>query len=264
MSPNPIPNPSPADIGRLARLAIVYYQPIVDLTTGQLVGAEALARFPNPDGTVRPPGEIIEHIERSTADLEAFYRAIFQSIARTALPILDRHPELYVSVNVPPIFIGCGRLRVIMESLELVRYAHQLVCEVTERQVLTDAGRNALAIAHGMGIRIAMDDFGTGQSVLKQLIGLPLDIIKIDKSQVDPLVKDPTADRLLRGVVALAMAMRVKVVAEGVETRQQAFFLRAAGVDSGQGWLWSKAVSAHDLEQQIRTGFADQIRWTSS
>lgn len=251
-------------ISCIAQQAIVHYQPIVDMTTGQVIGAEALARFTNPDGTIRAPGGVIEYIEQNTSDLEVFHWALFQSIASTALPILDRHPELYVSVNVPPSFIGSDRLRVIMESLELTRYARQLVCEVTERQVLTDAGRAALAIAHGMGIRIAMDDFGTGQSILKQLIGLPLDILKIDKSQVDPLMKDPTADRLLRGVVALAMAMRVKVVAEGVETRQQAFFLRAAGVDSGQGWLWSKAVSADELEQHIRAGFIDQTRWTSS
>jgi sensor c-di-GMP phosphodiesterase-like protein len=126
------------------------------------------------------------------------------------------------------------------------------VCEITERQALTDAGREALAIARPLGLRVAMDDFGTGQSGLKQLIGLPLDMLKIDKSEVDPLMKDPTADRVLRGVVALAAALRVKVIAEGVETREQAFFLRAAGVDAGQGWLWSKAVPAEELERLVQ------------
>ena len=90
---------------------------------------------------------------------------------------------------------------------------------------------------------------------MKQLIGLPLDFLKIDKSEIDPLMKDPTADRLLRGVVALAGALRVAVIAEGVETREQAFFLRAAGVDAGQGWLWSKAVPADQLERLIQSKF---------
>ena len=96
---------------------------------------------------------------------------------------------------------------------------------------------------------------------MKHLIGLPLDILKIDKSQIDPLMKDPTADRLLRGVVALAAALRVKVVAEGVETPEQAFFLRAAGVDAGQGWLWSKAVPPDELERLIASGFSEQRQW---
>jgi EAL domain-containing protein (putative c-di-GMP-specific phosphodiesterase class I) len=74
---------------------------------------------------------------------------------------------------------------------------------------------------------------------------------------VDPLMKDPTADRLLRGVVALAAALRAKVIAEGVETREQAFFLRAAGVDAAQGWLWSKAVPPDELEHLVASGFRE-------
>jgi len=130
----------------------------------------------------------------------------------------------------------------------------QLVCEITERQALTERGREALFSARPLGLRIALDDFGTGSSGLKQLIGLPVDILKLDKSEVDPLLRDPSAERLLRGVVALAAALRVRIVAEGVESREQAFFLHAAGVDAAQGWLWSKAVPPERLERLLAEG----------
>lgn len=247
--------PPPTDIRAIIERATAYFQPIVDLNTGQMLGAETLVRFVNPDGTLRGPSGIIEQIEENVDELEALMWRLFRSIAEKARPLLDRHQGFYISVNVPPVILDPGRLKPIIEHFNLVRYADRLVCEITERQALTDTGREALIQAAPLGFRVAMDDFGTGQSSLKQLIGLPLDILKIDKSQIDPLMKDPTADRLLRGVVALAAALRVKVIAEGVETREQAFFLRAAGVDAGQGWLWSRAVPPETLEQLLTSDF---------
>jgi sensor c-di-GMP phosphodiesterase-like protein len=226
-----------------------------------VLGAETLVRFVNPDGTLRLPGGIIERIEDSLDDLETLMWSLFRSVKEKAVPLLDRHRELYISINVPPVILDPGRLKPIVEHFKLDRYADRLVCEITERQALTDAGREALIQAVPLGFRVAMDDFGTGQSSLKQLIGLPLDILKIDKSQIGALMKDHTADRLLRGLVALAAALRVKVIAEGVETREQAFFLQAAGVDAGQGWLWSKAVLPDELERLIASGFSEHRRW---
>jgi sensor c-di-GMP phosphodiesterase-like protein len=246
--------PSEVDLRDILDRTTAYYQPIVDLNTGQVVGAETLARFVDSDGAVSLPCGMIERIEGNLTALEEFTSRQFHAIASQAGPLLERHRDFYISVNMPPLILGSPGLKQAFEDSGLVRYTDRLVCEITERQALTDAGREALAFARPMGLRIAMDDFGTGQSGLKQLIGLPLDILKIDKSEVDPLMKDPTADRLLRGVVALAAALRVKVIAEGVETPEQAFFLRAAGVDCAQGWLWSKAVASHDLEQRIATG----------
>jgi sensor c-di-GMP phosphodiesterase-like protein len=244
------------DLRGIIERSIAYFQPIVDLNTGQVLGAETLVRFQEPDGTVRPPAGIIEQIEENAADLEALTGRLFCLIAEKVGPLFDRHPDFYVSVNVPPVLLGSPRLKQIFDDSGLDRHIDRLVCEITERQALTEAGREALANVAPLGLRIAMDDFGTGQSGLKQLIGLPLDILKIDKSEIDPLMKEATADRLLRGVVALAGALRVKVIAEGVETREQAFFLRAAGVDAGQGWLWSKAVPSDELERVITSDFS--------
>lgn len=252
--------PPPIDLRAAIDRLTAYFQPIVDLNTGQVLGAEALVRFVEPDGTLRGPVGLIERIEEHPDDLEALTWRLFRSIASQTGPLLGRRSDSYISVNVPPLILGSPRLKQIFEDSGLARYTDRLVCEITERQALTDAGREALAIVRPMGLRIAMDDFGTGQSGLKQLIGLPLDFLKIDKSEIDPLMKDPTADRLLRGIVALAGAMRVKVIAEGVETREQAFFLRAAGVDAGQGWLWSKAVPFDELERLIVSGCSGLAR----
>lgn len=238
-----------------------FFQPIVDLNSGRVIGAETLTRIGEPDGTFRSPAGIIELIEQDLDLLDVLMRRLFGAIAGKVVPLFDRHREFYVSVNVPPTIIGSERLKPIFESLGLTKYADRLVCEVTERQALTDLGRDALIAARNLGIRIAIDDFGTGQSGLKQLVGLPLDMIKLDKSQIDPLMRDVTADRLLRGVVALASALRVKVIAEGVERPAQAFFLRAAGVDAGQGWLWSRAVPPEGLEPLIESGFPQQMEW---
>ncbi|HZL98933.1 MAG TPA: EAL domain-containing protein [Planctomycetota bacterium] len=239
----------------LIERSVAYFQPIVDLNTGQMLGVETLARFIDADGTVRGPGGIIEQIEENFDDLEAHMRRLFCEVSEKATGLLDRHRDFYISINVPPLILGSPRLKQALDDFNLDRYIDRLVCEISERQALTEAGREALAIARPLGLRIAVDDFGTGHSGLKQLIGLPLDFLKIDKSEIDPLMKDPTADRLLRGVVALAGALRVAVIAEGVETQDQAFFLRAAGVDAGQGWLWSKAVPPDQLERLIQTKF---------
>ena len=248
------PIPSPTNLRAMIDRATAHFQPIVELSTGQVIGAEALVRFIDSNGGVRTPSGLIERIEETPADIEALTWRVFCDIERHVGPLLEQRPDFYIGVNVPPILLGSPRLKQMLEESGLARYMSQLVCEVTERQALTQAGREALATARPLGLRIALDDFGTGQSGLKQLIGLPVDILKIDKSEVDPLLKDPTADRLLRGVVALAAAMRVKVVAEGVETKEQAFFLNAAGVDAAQGWLWSKAVPPDRLERLIASG----------
>jgi sensor c-di-GMP phosphodiesterase-like protein len=98
---------------------------------------------------------------------------------------------------------------------------------------------------------VAIDDFGTGHSGLMQIVGLDFDILKIDHSLIETILTNQTAARMLRGIVALAAALRLHTVAEGVESWEEAFFLRAAGVDCAQGWFWSKAVSAPEASRAI-------------
>jgi sensor c-di-GMP phosphodiesterase-like protein len=239
----------------IARHFTAHYQPIVDLNTGAVAGFEALARIVKADGSIATAGAQIEKIERRTGTLKALIRAILASIRRDMVPLFQRHPNFYVSVNIPPVILGHGQVLRIAEELQLAPYLNRIVCEVTERQALTSVGRSALEAARQAGIGVAIDDFGTGHSGLMQIVGLNFEILKIDHSLIDTILTNQTAARMLRGTVALAAALRLHTVAEGVESREEAFFLRAAGVDCGQGWYWSKAVAAPEAAKLLEKGF---------
>ena len=250
--------PTPDEI---AKQFTAYYQPIVDLNTGAVAGFEALARVVQADGSIATAGAVIEEIEGQPDALEALIRTILVSIQRDMVPLFERHQQFYVSVNIPPIILGSGEVLAILEDLKLTPYLRRIACEVTERQALTSVGRAALERARQAGMNVAIDDFGTGHSGLMQIVGLSFDILKIDHSLIDTILTDQTAARMLRGIVALAAALRLRTVAEGVETWEEAFFLRAAGVDCGQGWFWSKAVSAPEASRVLNSGYPlSQVR----
>jgi sensor c-di-GMP phosphodiesterase-like protein len=242
----PVPTPD-----QIAEQYTAYYQPIVDLNSGVVTGFEALARIVEADGSVRTAGAEIEEIEGQTDTLTALIRTILNAIRRDMVPLFERHRRFYVSVNIPPVILGGAQVLQIVEELTLTPYLSRIVCEVTERQALTSIGRSALELARRLGMSVAIDDFGTGHSGLTQIVGLDFDILKIDHSLIEPILTNPTAARMLRGIVGLAAALRLRTVAEGVETWEEAFFLRAAGVDCGQGWFWSKAVSALEASRAL-------------
>lgn len=241
--------------GQIAKQFTAHYQPIVDLNTGAIAGFEALARVVKSDGAITTAGAVIDKIERRTDTLQALIRTILSSIRRDIVPLFEQHPHFYVSVNIPPVILGSGYILPIVEELELTSYLDRIVCEVTERQALTAVGRSALARARRAGMSVAIDDFGTGHSGLMQIVGLDFDILKIDHSLIKTILTNQTAARMLRGIVALAAALRLHTVAEGVENWEEAFFLRAAGVDCGQGWFWSKAMSAPDASRVLEKRF---------
>lgn len=239
----------------IAERFTAHYQPIVDLNTGAVAGFEALARVVEADGTIISAGAVIEEIERDAGTLKALIRTILLSLRRDMVPLFKRHQHFYVSVNIPPVILGSGEVIGIVEELELTPYLNRVACEVTERQALTVVGRSALERARRSGMRVAIDDFGAGHSGLMQIVGLDFDILKIDHSLIETILTNQTAARMLRGIVALAAALRLRTVAEGVETWEEAFFLRAAGVDCGQGWFWSKAVTAPEAARLLTEGF---------
>lgn len=242
----------------------VHYQPVVDLESGRVSGAEALIRFKRADGSLASPteGGLIERIEADPSALAVLMEGLFAEIAREMVPLFREREGFYIGVNLPPVVLGTGLVKRIVDAAGVTPYMNRLLAEVTERQALTGPGREALRTARGLGVRVAVDDFGTGQSGLQQIMGLEFDVLKIDKSQVDPLPGDPTANRVLRGLVAMAGALRVRLTAEGVETREQAMFLHAAGVDCGQGWYWSKALPAPEFAAALDRGFAGKRPWS--
>ena len=239
----------------IAKRLTAFYQPIVDLNTGAVVGFEALARVVEADGSITTAGAAIEEMARRADTLTALIRTILASVRRDMVPLFERHRHFYVSINLPPTILGRGQVLAIVEELKLTPYLNRIVCEVTERQALTAIGRAALGRARQSGMSVAIDDFGTGHSGLTQIVGLDFDILKIDHSLIEPVLTNQTAARMLRGIVALAAALRLHTVAEGVENWEEAFFLRAAGVDCGQGWFWSKAVSAPEASRVLDEGY---------
>lgn len=244
----------------------VHYQPIVDLNTGAIAGFEALLRIMGTDGKASSIGPVIEQIESDPVLLDSLMRRLLGMIRRDMVPMFDRYPAFYVSVNVPPAILGAQStlgeptIRGMLAEFDLMPYQDRLVCEITERQALSAQGRAALELARQNGIRLAMDDFGTGHSGIAQLLGLTIDVVKMDRSQVVLLTNDVSAERLVRGMIAAASLIRTRIVAEGVESAAQAFFLQAAGVDYGQGWYWSPALPANELPKVLDTGFPNWRR----
>ena len=244
---------------RIAALT-TWYQPIVDLDSGHVVGFEALSRQEGSDGTMRSAGALMDEIESEPEAQYALIRRLLESIIRDIVPVFTRHPGFYVSVNIPPAVLGTGRIGPMIAELNVGPWLSRLVVELTERQALSELGRSATATARSLGIAVAVDDFGTGHSGLSQFVGLDLDILKIDRALLLPVLENRTAARMLRGIVGLAAALHMRTVAEGVETWEQAFFLRAAGVDYGQGFFWSPAVPAIEIEEILQRGFAESLK----
>lgn len=244
---------------RIDRLT-AWYQPIVDLNTGRVSGFEVLSRLVGKDGSVTSAGPLMDELEREPEAQYALIRKLLASIQREIVPAFAQRPDFYVSVNIPPSVLGTGRIAPMLTELGLDRWLTRLVVELTERQALTDLGRSAIETARSLGISVALDDFGTGHSGLSQFVGLDLDILKIDRSLLVPILENRTAARMLRGIVGLAAALRLRTVAEGVESWEQAFFLRAAGVDYGQGFFWSKAVPGSGVDEILQRGFADTLQ----
>ena len=232
---------------------LVHYQPIVDLLTHRMVGCEALARWPTPDSGVRGPGRFIDGIESDLSLAEDLTEHVLLCVRRDLGDFLSATPDFYVSTNIPAVLLGAGRLHGMLAKAGFDGLTSRIVMEVTERRAVDENGRQALRIAREMGVRIALDDFGTGSSGFHELLGMEIDILKIGRSLIEPLNNDIISERLVRGLAMFAAMLRIRLVAEGVETREQAAFLRAAGVDCGQGWLWSKAVPPDELIAIHRT-----------
>jgi sensor c-di-GMP phosphodiesterase-like protein len=238
-------------IERIRASVFAEYQPIIDLNNDRMVACEALARWKSSDGSVSSIEPYIDEIEADEEYATALTARMLAYISSELGSILAANPNFSVGVNIPPIVIGRGRIRTLIDDLGLGDRLSQLTGEITERQALDDLGRSAIQLARELGTRIAIDDFGTGESGLQQLIGLEVDTLKIDRSFVVKLGGDEQAERLVRGIAALASVLEVDLVAEGIETLEQADFLRAIGVQKGQGWLWSKAICSADLRSWL-------------
>jgi EAL domain-containing protein (putative c-di-GMP-specific phosphodiesterase class I) len=164
--------------------------------------------------------------------------------------------DLYVSVNLPAVFWQPTAMRQVLDTIESFGLsADRMMIEITESTVMADAGRSQPIIAelHHRGLRLAIDDFGTGHSSLARLNQMKVTTLKIDRSFIAGLPHDESASVLVASIVQLARNLGLEPLAEGVETEQQRAFLVEHGCSLGQGFLFSKAVPAAQLELLYRS-----------
>lgn len=219
----------------------VHYQPVVELKTGRIVGAEALARWPQPDGNGLPPDVFIPLAEQTGVIrqlTEYIVRRVFEDLGVW----LAAHPEQHISINIAAADLQSPTLPALIDQ-QLAQWGvspKQIAIEITERNLVApQTARPVLQAYREMGHTIYIDDFGIGYSSLSYLQDLEVDTLKIDKSFVDALEQK----RVTAHIIGMAKALNLTMVAEGIETACQRDWLYHHGVQYGQGWFYSQALA---------------------
>lgn len=227
-----------------------YLQPLFDLRSGAIVGAEVLARWVREDGTVVPPSRFIELAEDS-GRIETITWQLLSAALDEVKPAMARDPRFKISLNVSPRhFISSGFVGQLRRTVEGTGVnTGQITLELTEREAFSNLDQAAETVARvrGLGFKVAIDDVGIGHSGLSQIQRLGADTLKIDKFFVDCINLDQSAVIVVEMLVRLASEMKLGIVAEGIETDEQASALMACGVECGQGYLVAPPLPAGDF-----------------
>jgi diguanylate cyclase (GGDEF)-like protein len=231
----------------------IYYQPQFDLHTNCVFGAEALIRWNHPEKGLIFPNDFISLAETTGKIVQLGYWVLESSIAYLAKRKEEGRPDILLHINLASKQLSDPHFVTLVQEL-LERYqvpAHLIGFEITETSILEDIrlARYLLQTLKEMGICIAIDDFGTGYSSLSQLKNLPVNLLKIDRSFVMDLENDPDDRKIVEAIIAMAHKLNIKVLAEGIETREQWRMLAEFQCDFGQGYYVSKAVTADVFNQ---------------
>jgi EAL domain-containing protein (putative c-di-GMP-specific phosphodiesterase class I) len=219
-----------------------FFQPKIDIATGALVGAEALARWDHPSYGLIYPGKFIAALERSNS-MDELTRIMLRQSAEACLAWHKHNPELTVSVNVSAVSLG-DTVKA-DQYTEIVRSAglspRHVILELTESAMIENLGATLenLARLRMRGFGLSIDDYGTGFSSMKQLEQVPFTELKIDYSFVTGCGSNPKLLGIVKSSIALAQSLGIKCVAEGVESQADWDTLKAAGCDIGQGYFYS-------------------------
>jgi sensor c-di-GMP phosphodiesterase-like protein len=245
--------PSAIKAGLKRHEFFLLYQPIVDLHTHRWVGAEALIRWRTREGILVDPNFFIPVAEQSDL-IEHITKRVFELVARDTGEFLKQHPDFHVAVNLSAADLHSPHLPRRLAELLLKTGAApgNVIVEMTERGFLdVDVAREVMREVRARGISIAIDDFGTGYSSLSYLETLEVDYLKIDKSFIDAFATGAPTSYVVQHIIEMAKSLKLKLIAEGVETQAQEKFLRLLAVEYAQGWFFGKPMKFADIEQQI-------------
>ena len=231
---------------------VVYYQPIVSLTTGRLTGFEALVRWMHPERGMISPGDFIP-IAEETGLILPMGQLILREACRQLSEwqrLYPQHRRLSMSVNISSRqFSQHGIIDLLRDVLKETALSPAcLKLEITETAIMenTESAMDTLLQLKSMGIQLSVDDFGTGYSSLGYLYRFPMDVLKIDRSFISRVDTDGEKLELVRTIITLAWNLGMDVVAEGVETTKQLAQLKMLKCEYGQGYLFSKPMSPAD------------------
>ena len=235
---------------------VLHYQPKVSLATGRIVGVEALIRWRDPEAGLVPPGKFISVLEETGMILEAGRWAIKRALTDLGKWRGAGTGPVRVSVNISPVqlryegFVSDVERAIADANSE----AASLELEITESLVMEDIETNIgkLRTVRELGATVAIDDFGTGYSSLSYIVRLPVNALKIDRAFIKNMTSSADDTNIVSTIISLAHSMKLAVVAEGVETGDQAKLLRLLRCDEIQGYLFSPAVPAEQMERMLR------------
>jgi EAL domain-containing protein (putative c-di-GMP-specific phosphodiesterase class I) len=236
---------------------VLHYQPKVNLANGKVSGVEGLIRWNDPRTGLVPPGRFIPILEETGLIYEvgrwALHKAIEDYLRWRAAGLA----AVRIAVNVSPLQLRHrGFIAEIKRAIDIAPHAATgLELEITESLIMEDVMRSisSLRAIRVMGVSMAIDDFGTGFSSLSYLAKLPVDTLKIDRSFVIGMTDGPDGLALVSTIINLAHSLKLKVVAEGVETEEQSRLLRLLNCDEIQGYLFSKPLPSEIFETRYLT-----------
>ena len=230
---------------------VLYYQPQIDITTSQIIGAEALVRWQHPEKGLVPPNEFIPILEETGLIVDVGAWIFATACKQIKQWQKDGFEKLNISINISARqFHDPGFIDLVKKQIKRYRLKPETVeMEITESVLMEDQSHTikSLNSFDKLGFKMALDDFGTGYSSLSYLRRFKIDTLKVDQSFIRHVTDDKDDAAITAAIIAMAQSLNLKIIAEGVETKEQLEFLKKEKAIIVQGYLYSKPLPANEL-----------------